>query len=236
MQNPKFLLIFCAVIFGLSTLHAQRADTEAQAKARELLRQKMAELDSPQPATKAPKPAPAAPETKKPRQKTAAAPARKPAPKPEVAPTPAVTPPPAVAAPARPKRPPRVAPPAPALAPAPDENATSFSPDAEAKTREALRQKMAELGSQPKAAPPTATPAAAPQTPVKPTMARKKEKKKEQDVLAIPAPTPPVQSPILAAVPSSKNQKLSELLTLYRSNAITPEEYHKKRAEILAQP
>ena len=178
MQILKFLTIFCVAAFGLATLHAQRADTEEQAKARELLRQKMAELGPQQPA-----------------------PAARPAP--DAAFAPVVTPPPAVAAPPQP------APPARAANPALAGSTTRLTPEAEAQARAELRRKMAELDpSSP------ATPRAVP----------------------TPAPITQVGIPIPAAVTSSKNQKLAELLTRYRSNVITPEEYHKKRAEILAQP
>jgi hypothetical protein len=309
MQIPKFLLLFCVATLGLSTLQAQRVDTEEQAKARELLRKKMAELDAQQPAaqpqqTSKPAPEPTTP-PKKPKVKKAApkpAPVVAPAPNqqfpvrdftgaPPLTPSaPAVTPPPAVAAPPRPAR---IAPHARAATPAPmsapsalAEGTTHLTPEAEAKAREELRQKMAELDSS-KSAPPSATTTPAPKAPAKPKVARKKEKKAEPKVLATPAPTAPAESPIPAVVPSaenqklaepvtvqqsnppvarkkqkqkeqyvfdtpapttpvespipaavssSKNQQLTELLTHYRANAITPEEYHKKRAEILAQP
>ena len=45
-----------------------------------------------------------------------------------------------------------------------------------------------------------------------------------------PLPAPP--SPLSV----SKEQRLQELLQLYRADKITPEEYHVQRAKILAEP
>jgi hypothetical protein len=236
MQIPKFLLMFCVAALGLSTLQAQRVDTEEQAKARELLRKKMAELDAQQPVTQPQQPAKPAPEPaatpKKPKVKKAA-----PKPAPDAAAAPVVTPPPAVAAPPQPVR---LAPYARAATSAPVYTAPAevtppLSPEAEAKVREELHRKTTELGPS-VSAPPRTTTTPAPKAASKPTVARKKEKKTEHLVFDTPAPTAPVERPIPSAVPGAKNQKLAELLTRYRSNAITPEEYHKKRAEILAQP
>lgn len=45
-----------------------------------------------------------------------------------------------------------------------------------------------------------------------------------------PFDTPP------PAVPASKEAKLADLLGKYKTDQITPEEYHKERARILAEP
>ncbi len=45
----------------------------------------------------------------------------------------------------------------------------------------------------------------------------------------------PVEPPP-SAVPASKDAKLADLLRKYKADAITPEEYHKERAKVLAEP
>lgn len=51
---------------------------------------------------------------------------------------------------------------------------------------------------------------------------------------------PTVSLPPLAApatgLSAAKQQKLDQLLQLYRSDQITPQEYHEQRAKILAEP
>jgi hypothetical protein len=172
MQIPRILLMICVAALGLNTLQAQKADTPEQAKARELLRKKMAELDSKQPASTSP---------------TAAKPRQSPAP----------------AGPASTAASSSVVGPA---------DPTPMSPSAEARARAALRQKIATLDSQ--------------------------EATKSTGVTwaSDPLASNLAQSPIPPAVSSAKEQKLSELLTLYRANVLSPEEYHKRRAAILAQP
>lgn len=172
MQIPRILLMICVASLGLNTLQAQKADTPEQAKARELLRKKMAELDSKQPAS-------TSPTTAKPRQ----------------SPVPAG--PASGATSSSAWRPADTAP---------------MSPSAEARARAAMRQKIATLDSQ--------------------------EATKSTGVrwASDPLASNLAQSPIPPAVSSAKEQKLSELLTLYRANVLSPEEYHQKRAAILAQP
>ena len=49
----------------------------------------------------------------------------------------------------------------------------------------------------------------------------------------------PHSFPVIIEVPKSfagKEAELQELLILYRAGQISPEEYHKKRAEIVARP
>jgi hypothetical protein len=41
---------------------------------------------------------------------------------------------------------------------------------------------------------------------------------------------------ITPTVPLTKAQKLAELNALYKSDQVTPAEYHKRRAAILAEP
>ncbi|HWQ90389.1 MAG TPA: hypothetical protein VN673_01870, partial [Clostridia bacterium] len=110
MQISKLLLAVCAVTAGAVALPVQGADTEAQAKAREALRQKMNET------APAAQPAPVAPQT----------PVAPKAPKAPVVP---------------------VAEPAPA-APVLNAVPVAADPEAVAKAREAVRQKMLELDRQ----------------------------------------------------------------------------------------
>jgi hypothetical protein len=46
---------------------------------------------------------------------------------------------------------------------------------------------------------------------------------------------PPLMGPS-SPLPPAKQQKLDELLNLYRADRITPEQYHDQRAKILAEP
>jgi hypothetical protein len=47
---------------------------------------------------------------------------------------------------------------------------------------------------------------------------------------------PPVEPLVSSPLTQGKQQKLSDLLEAYRMNAITPADYHKLRAQILAEP
>lgn len=120
-------------------------------------------------------------------------------------------------------------------------------PDSVAKAREAVRQKMAELEQTP-AAQPAAAPAAAPaKRGTKPPRTEKQtEHALAQPVAAPAAPgkstsaqaapsLPQIEGPA-AAIATSKQQRLDELLNRYRADQITPEEYHQQRAAILAEP
>ena len=229
-------------------------DPEAIAKAREAMRQKMAEMEAqsapaaaipaqhvpavqPMPAAVAPAPAPA-PVVPAPPIVAQPAPAPTPVPAPTVQAPPVVVQPTPVAAPAV-----QTAPQATLAAPTPVDSETI------AKAREALRQKMKELETQPpaeatnvtsavtKAAPetkPIATQSQGSPTPpeAKP-MAEKPPKKAgkvtgESSFLPLAAPPP--------SVSADKDQRLQELLRKYRADQITPEEYHQQRAKILAEP
>lgn len=95
--------------------------------------------------------------------------------------------------------------------------AVPFSPKAEEKARQAIREK-----SQPPTAPASAAAAAAAHA---------------QTISAsTPAPQPAAVEPAAAAGPKSKREKLDELNALYRADKVTPAEYHERRARILAEP
>ncbi len=88
---------------------------------------------------------------------------------------------------------------------------------AQAAARQALSQKLFEAG--------TATPAQADVT----TKAEASKPKLGKDELPpIPAPASPL--------PATKEAKLEALLIQYKADLISPAEYHKQRAAILAQP
>ncbi len=131
------------------------------------------------------------------------------------------TPPPAAAAVQTPTETPApAATPAPATAPAITEPVVVQPTDteAQARARAALNEKMAEIG----------TPAPAPV----PTTA-------SATASRVPAATAPGFKPITApALPinMTKAGKLEWLLSQYKADQITPEQYHKQRAEILAEP
>ncbi|MGC3961438.1 MAG: hypothetical protein QM813_26980 [Verrucomicrobiota bacterium] len=217
MQTTKFLVVIeLAATVWVSPLQSfAGTDTEAQAKLREALRQKMETLET----TAAPAPAPAA--------KSAA-----PAPKVEVAkpaaPTPTVVVPVPVEAVA--------ATPVVATAAKADskfsEVPTTSEDAATAKMREAMRQKLAE----PVAAPTTPAPAvvAAPAKPVAPAAA-----------VVAPAPAPaatsvvashPAEPVVAPAFSGTKQDRLAALLMQYKADLITPQQYHTQRAAIIAEP
>jgi len=68
-----------------------------------------------------------------------------------------------------------------------------------------------------------AQPAPAPQPPTKPKAIKGQQ------------PLPPIESPA-PSVAADKEQRLQELLTKYKADQISPEEYHQQRAKILAEP
>ena len=196
MQISKLFLPLGAVaVLSLwSPLYAQ--ETDAQAKAREALRQKIAELNAQQQSPAAPA-APVAP----------IAPA---APAPPVVTTP--QPPVVVVAPAAI---PVVStiPASPTVSAAPMDNATT------ARAREALRQKMLELDAQ-SAALKTTTASGATFTPA--------------TAAAVPG-YQPIQVPP-SSLTGTKEARLATLLQQYKTDQITPEQYHKQRAAIIAEP
>jgi hypothetical protein len=84
-----------------------------------------------------------------------------------------------------------------------------------------LNQKMAELGTQ---APAAETVPAAPTTAETTT------------TVATPAAAPVAAAAPAAPVQVSKAERLQQLLSQYKADQITPQEYHEKRAAILAEP
>jgi len=51
-----------------------------------------------------------------------------------------------------------------------------------------------------------------------------------------PGATPPAMAMPMTLAPGSKEQRLQELLQLYKADRITPTEYHEQRAKIIAEP
>ena len=141
--------------------------------------------------------------------------------------------------------------------PPPGSAQTSADSEAIAKARATLRQKLAELNAP--AAPATAMPVAAKpvsksqssaapakaktadtaasakpaaeQTPVKPEAAPKPSPPKVMSARGLP----PIGSPAPTISPA-KQQQLQELLQLYQADKISPQDYHDRRAKILAEP
>jgi len=120
----------------------------------------------------------------------------------------------------------------------------------QARAKEILRQRQAEQANnadtrantapaKPAVAPtPTPAPAApvvttpAPTTAVTPSTESQAElQARAQEVLRQQQ-----GKPVTPTVPLTKAQKLAELNSLYKGDQITPAEYHKRRAAILAEP
>ncbi len=237
MQTTKLLFVLglgaTLVAFALTS---GAGDTPAQIKAREALRQKMAELEGspaspPKPAAAQPPPAPVAPA------------------KPATPPPPAAVP---VAATQK-KAPVVAAVPAPVIAAVPAATAPSSSifgpvPDAvenenTARARAALRQQMAilEFGPVPDAVENANTARAraamraemahlqsTPAVPMKPG--------RSTVSTALIASTPLVMEVPPDPLSGSKAARMAELLQLYKADQITPKEYHTQRAAIIAEP
>jgi hypothetical protein len=254
MHIQKLLaMISVGAIFGAGSLQAQSADNDIQAKAREALRQKMAALNAQPASTNSPAtivpatpvspvtPAPAAPSG------TAVYPVTPPPSNPQVY----------APAPVAPAELPKPAtkefeetgklPPAAVLETAPAQVSApatyppvTASPDLQAKALDALRQKKAELDAQDAVVAPAAskTPPAPTGLAVTPAPAF--------PATSTPAPSPTASpavvasQPIYAAPPAmlsgSKEQRLAELLRLYKADQITPSEYHQQRAKIISEP
>ena len=206
MQTSKFPLWICALTL-CGGMMLHAEDTPAQAAARAALNQKMQEVEG------APAPAPETPAVVEPAPATPAPvtppPAAAAVPAPTETPAPVATPAPATATAA-----------APAAAPATTEPVVVQPGDteAQARARAALNEKMAEIGTPAPAPVPTAASATASR---------------------VPAATAPGFKPITApALPinMTKAGKLEWLLSQYKADQITPEQYHKQRTEILAEP
>jgi hypothetical protein len=215
MRISKLLLAVGIVAIGMMCFARPSPDNDAQSAARAALRKKLAEEQG--------APVQAAP----------------------VAPVAPVAPAPAPA----PVLQPIVVPPPPAPAPVTTVvQPVRAEPEAIAKAREAMRAKMQELEQQTPSAPAetsttviTPAPAApvapavaaAPEAPVapagpSPAMAPPAAPATKKGVPAF-EPLPGPESPISP----EKQQQLAELLRKYRSEELSPEEYHKERARIL---
>lgn len=225
MQTKRFLVVIGAVaaVWASPLQSFAGPDTEAQAKLREALRQKMEALD-----TTAPAPAPAA--------KAAA-------PKVEAAKPAAVAP--AAAAPT-------VVVPVPVEAVAAtsvaataakgdskfSEVPTSSEDATAAKLREAMRQKLAEpvapAAATTAAVAAPAQPAASvtPVAPVAPVVAPAPA----PAVTSVVASQPKAEPAIAPAFSGSKQDRLAGLLMQYKADLITPQQYHIQRAAIIAEP
>ena len=241
MQISKFPLWICALtLCGGLALNAQ--DNAAQAAARAALMQKLNELDTnppaatPSPAPAQPAPAATAPMTVAPAAEVPAAVA---------APAPAQSPAEATFAPAA------VSNSASAVAaPATTETAPAGDTAVQAAARAALEQKMQGLQSSSPAAPQTSAPvesAPVQSAPVEPAPVQPAPVKTAPVVsappMAAPAANPPAtvmgERTIVAPPPPismTKQEQLDRLLMLYKSNQLTPLQYHDQRAAILAQP
>ena len=240
MQISRCFSLACATAIVFSPI-LLRADNEAQIRAREALEQKMQQMNA-EPATSAPpatvtQPPPAPP-----------APVQKPTPPPVQQPavtqstTPVSTPPPPAPKPAKKK----VKAPKPAPAEkgnfAPITNAGDTQTDE--KLQNALQQRMTQTPAPPieQQAPPTApeshkktkevaTQSSNPQPPPAPRPAPPQAALQPPPVSTLP-PLPAPPSPLSA----SKQQRLDVLLQQYRSDQITPQQYHDQRAKILSEP
>lgn len=223
------------MIFSAPSLLAAKPETEAQIKMREALRLKMEELNA-QETPPAP-PAEEAPKVSEP------APAPAPVAKPEVKP---VAPKP-VKVKAEPVKPKTVVVPvpveAPVAAPAKGEFSEPVSESdsaADARMKAALQQKMAELDAQPAAV------VVAPAPPVKPqpkvVVAPEPGAVKVPTKPAAPATPAVVFTPAPAKIeapasplPLTKQDRLAALLSRYKADQVTAQDYHVQRAAILAE-
>lgn len=220
-----------------------KPDSEAIAKAREAMREKMNALEAQQPAPAPVQPAPPAQvSTPAPKPKQAPAPApvvrseKKPAPAPVVRSEKKPAPAPVVRAEKKPTPTPPKAEPAPASQPAPSVVATrapkfsSEEPNAtpakvDPGVRQELDKKEAEL--------------AATRTAQRPSMPAPEKNQPRRKSQAQPRNEVPSYQPLEApALPISdaKHQQLQELLRRYQADELTPSQYHLERAKILAQP
>jgi hypothetical protein len=219
MQISKLSVAICATFVGVLPLAVHAADSEAQAKAREALEKAMS-----QPATQT-TPTPSAPV--QPQQ---------PAPAPAPAAAPAAVQPAAQPVPAAPAATTTSTPSVRMLnAPSP------MSPDDTDKVRAALRQKMAEQQNQPVAVAVTPPPT----KPVTPTQPKPGTTVNPPPPHVVYVPSPPPTQPALAPtkvvapplpISATKEAQLQELLIRYKADQISPEDYHKERAKILAGP
>lgn len=213
MHIPKSLLLATVAYLAISASKTLAKDSDDAAKLREAMRQKLAEEKSAQTA---------------PAQVTPAAPAKPAAPAATAKPVTPATP----AAPVKPTP----APVKPATqASATDSVVVGDNPE-DAALREAMRARMADKAA------PTAVPAAAPAEPA-PAPTKPAEPAPSKAKPAKPAPSKakpakaastPMQTPA-SPLAGSKEERLKHLLDQYKADQITPEEYHKQRAKIVAE-
>jgi len=233
MQTSKLFLVVCAFTLLAGATHLRADETDAQKRAREVLRQKMQELEAqPQPAVPTVPVVPAAPVTPAVPEPPAVAPPQ------EIAPA---TPPPdaPIAAPRapdteaqararqalhqllygtqapQPSAPVTVAVPSiPETAPVETWNPLAADNAAQARARETLWQEMRRLDAQ--------------QGGVSPYAGLKEPGSAPVAFKPVDVPPPPFSG--------AKAERLGELLRRYRADQITPEEYHRQRTAILAEP
>jgi hypothetical protein len=216
MQFSKFMPLVCAAAFCAGFICARAEDNPAQAAARAALEEKMRELDA-QDATNAEAPAVNAGSsgaaTAQPSQSATSAPA-------ETQPSANIenTPPPIVVT---------------SSGVVQDQPAAKSSDtDAQSAAKAALDKKMQDLNIQDAstnaAAVPTLSNNLTVQTPPAPAQSAANYPGKELGLQAIEAPAPPVSQDKLA--------QLQALLARYMADQVSPEEYHKQRAAILAAP
>jgi len=214
---------------------------------------------SPEPPQMAPPQpvAPPPPPVAQPPQPTAPPPPPPPPPAPPqmAPPQPVAPPPPPVAPPPQPAPPPaQTAPPPPQPLPSPEPVKTApvvskeaasgpeyqnvvlpeaSSPEAIQRAREALYETMPGVAEQYHTSNAVAVPGEAAPPPAKGAgNTRNVEKPKAAKDLS---QIPPLQGPP-SPLPASKEQRLQDLLQLYRTDRISPEEYHAQRSKILAEP
>jgi hypothetical protein len=229
MRTFKTFLVVSTVVALAAAPRLRAEDTPEQAQLRELLRKSMTQKEG-QPSvapkvtpTPAPKPAPAA----KPAPAPKPAPAMKPAPeiKPVAVEQPKIKPAPAAPAPAE-------------FSAVPPANADQPA------LREALRiaaaEPLATIVGPPVQKKPAPAKVEAPKT-ASTTDAKPMEPKKEAKPKKVKPTTEPKKD--IATIPPSdlpisatKEERLAELLRQYKADTITPEQYHKQRAAILAEP
>lgn len=209
MQTTKFLVVLGAAVALVAPRSAFAApDSEAQAKLREAMRLKMEELNAqaaPAPAAPAPQPKPAVVEVIKPTER----------------PPTIVVPVPVEPAPATPVS-------APVLAPKVNNSEARFSelPDeAEAAKNAQLLEGLRAKVAAEKASAPVVTAPAAP--------AKSAGSSVVTPAVAVPI-TANMEAPA-SPLSGSKQDRLAELLRRYKADEITPQDYHKQRAQIIAE-
>lgn len=251
MQKLNYFLVVCAVAATACVVpmgHAQ--DTEAQAKARQALREKLSQLDGSAPV----------PQDTEAQAKAREALRKQSSDIQPTAPQPVVAQPAAAAAPVAIT----MAPAAPATDPQTIEKARQAvrqeldqlnhgSPDSPevAKAREATRQKLAASPQPATAAAVVGTDSAAKAARAqseaqskaekaaqleadKAEAAAQAERRAKRDANLSPNAFQPIESPALP-ISTAKQQRLADLLQKYRADQLTPEQYHLERAKILAE-